>query len=194
MSGAVPREPGGFCFGVGGSCDLGDVISTIVFLIVLAVAVVAIAALVVYLLLDHIRDRFPSEVAEIGDGRRESRGNGGMSGSSKGFVRVSRAQKGRRGPDETSDSCGGGEAHRLSSAWRPTRPRLSRAAVERQIQLRVEQGRQDAKNDGTDATRDHETTNWRGQSESLADKKERLRRETNRWLPGYYRRSRDVLE
>ncbi len=194
MWGAVPREPASFCLSVGGSCDLGDVISTIAFVVVLILAVVAIAALVVYLLLDHIRDRFPSAVEQSSDGQRGSKGDGGMSASSRGFVRVSRPQQGRRGPDETSDSYGAGEAHRLSSAWRPTRPQVSRAAAERQIQLRVEQGRQYAENDEADTARGHERTSRRGQNESLENKKERLRRETNRWLPGYYRRSRDVLE
>lgn len=194
MSGAVPREPGGFCFAVGGSCDLGDVISTIVFLTVLVVAIVAVATLVVYLLLNHIRDRFPSAIEESDAGQRMSKGSGGMSASSKGFVRDSRREQLRGGPDKTSDSHGAGAADRLTSAWRPTRPRLSRAAMERQIQLRVEQGRQDAENDGTDDARGHESARWRGQSESLAGKKERLRRDTNRWLPGYYRRSSDVLE
>ena len=163
-------------------------------MVVLILAVAAMAALVVYLLLDHIRDRFPSEDEESSDRQRVSKGNGGMSASSRGFVRISRLQQDRRGPDESPDSDDAGEAHRLSSAWRPTRPRLSQAAEERQIQLRIEQGRQRAEIDAPDATESQGRSSGRGQSETPEQKKERLRRETNRWLPGYYRRSRDMLE
>lgn len=190
----MPSEPGGgLCFGVGGSCDLGDVISTIALVLVFVVAIISIATLVFYLSASYIRDQFPSKVEESSERRRVSKGIGGMSASSKGLVRLSRPQQGRRGPDETLDSRGAGETRRLSSAWRPTRPQVSRAAEERQIQLRIEQGRQYAENDEADTTQGRQRTGRQGQSESLEEKKERLRRETNRWLPGYRRRSRDML-
>jgi len=183
-----------WCFAVGGSCDFGDVISSILTAVVVVVAIAAIVALVVYLLIAHIRDRFPSAIEESSDGQWVSKGNGGMSASSQEVVRVSRLQQGRRGPDEISDSDGAGKIHSLSSAWRPTRPQVSRAAEERQIQLRIEQGRRQAEIDETVGTRGRERTSRRGKSETSEDKNKRLRRETNRWLPGYYRRSRDMLE
>ena len=191
----MPREPGGgLCFGVGGSCDLGDVISTIALVLVFIVAITSIATLVFYLSVSYIRDQFPSRVEESRERRRVSKGIGGESESSRGLVRASSPQQGRREPGEALDSRAAGETLRLSSAWRPARPRVSRAAEERQIQLRIEQGRNYAEESRADATRGHVLRRRPGQSESLEEQKERLRRETNRWLPGYLRRSRDVLE
>lgn len=191
----MPREPGGgLCFGVGGSCDVGDVISTIALVLVFIAAIVSIATLVFYLSVSYIRDQFPSRVEESSERRRVSRGIGGMSESSRGLVRLSSPQQGRREPGETLDSRGAGESLRLSSARRPTRPQVSRAAEERQIQLRIEQGRRYAEADQTDATRGYEGRRRRGKNEALEGNNEKLRREGKRWLNGYYGRSSDVFD